>query len=111
MNRKKRGPAPPPSRKEVPHWMDRAFASTTDDAIRDTCRSAYFPNGLKLSPLEDVEENCPFDPESASDSGSERRQTWTATHHHTAVFLMTQTHLLGRGRPGMGPTVAHVGPV
>ena len=32
---KKRGPFPTPSRDEVVQWVARAFASITDDAIRD----------------------------------------------------------------------------
>ena len=76
MSRKKRGPVPTPSREEVATWVVRSFASITDDAIRHACRTAYFPNGLKLSQLDDVdyfnsEGNRPLDPESSSDSGSE----------------------------------------
>ena len=52
-----------------------AFASIFDAAIREACRRAYFPNGLKLSQLE-VEQyftsqgKRPFDPISDSDSSS-----------------------------------------
>ena len=68
---KKQGPVPQPSRKEVANWVVRAFAAITDDAIREACRTAYFPSGLKLSQLEDTEFFKKHDPESDSDDGSQ----------------------------------------
>ena len=67
----KQGPVPQPSRKEVANWVVRAFAAITDDAIREACRTAYFPSGLKLSQLEDTEFFKKHDPESDSDDGSQ----------------------------------------
>ena len=47
------------------------FAAITDDAIREACRTAYCPSGLKLSQLEDTEFFKKHDPESDSDDGSQ----------------------------------------
>ena len=47
--RARRKARPQPSRKEVANWVVRAFAAISDDAIREACRTAYFPSGLKLS--------------------------------------------------------------
>ena len=96
MGRGKRGPVPAPSREEVATWVLHAFNSISDDAIRKACSRAYFPNGLKLSELEDEEYfrsqgKRPFDPPSESDSGSE---TPTVVAHQIAVLLMTQTMIL-----------------
>ena len=33
----------------------RAFAAISDDAIREACRTAYFPSGLKVSELKEIE--------------------------------------------------------
>jgi len=76
MGRKKQGPVPTPSREEVATWVLHAFNSISDDAIRKACSRAFFPNGLKLSELEDEEYfrsqgKRPFDPPSESDSVSE----------------------------------------
>ena len=76
MGRKRRGPVPAPSRKEVATWVLHAFNSISDDAIRKACSRAFFPNGLKLSELEDEEHfrsqgKRPFNPPSESDSGSD----------------------------------------
>ena len=68
---RKQGPVPQPSRKEVANWVVRAFAAIMDDAIREACRTAYFPSGLKLSQLEDTEFFKKHDPESDSDDGSQ----------------------------------------
>ena len=48
-----------------------AFAAITDDAIREACRTAYFPSGPKLSQLEDTEFFRKHNPESDSDDGSQ----------------------------------------
>ena len=68
---RKQGPVPQHSRKEVANWVVHAFAAITDDAIREACRTAYFPSGLKLSQLEDTEFFKKHDPESDSDDGSQ----------------------------------------
>ena len=53
----------------VSNWVVRAFAAITDDAIREACRPAYFPSGLKLSQLEDTEFFKKHNPDSKSDDG------------------------------------------
>ena len=66
---KKQGLLPQPSRKEVANWVVHSFAAITDDAIREACRTAYFPSGLKLSQLEDTEFFKKHNPHSDSDDG------------------------------------------
>ena len=68
---RKHGPVPQLSRKEVAHWVVSAFAAITNDAIREACRTAYFPSGLKLSQLEDTEFFKKHNPQSDSDDGSQ----------------------------------------
>ena len=62
---------PKSSRQEVAHWGLRAFAAITDDAIREVCRTAYFPSDLKLSRLEDTEFFRKHNPQSDSNNGSQ----------------------------------------
>ena len=47
------------------------FAAITDDAIREACRTAYFPSGLKLTRLEDMEFFRKHNPKSDYDDGSQ----------------------------------------
>lgn len=35
-------------------WVANAFEAISHESIREACRAAYFPNGMKLAQLEDV---------------------------------------------------------
>lgn len=45
---------PSPDRHVIAKWVGEAFAKVSDDDIREACRHAYFPRGLKLKNLEDL---------------------------------------------------------
>ena len=65
-----------PSREKMAGRVVHAFASITDDAIRDVGHTAYFPNRLKISQLDDAEY---FNLEEKYSFGSEQRDARTSS--------------------------------
>ena len=60
-----------PSCKEVANRVVRAIGAITNDALREACRTASCPSGLKLSHLEDTEFLRKRNSSSDSDDGSQ----------------------------------------
>ena len=73
MVRKTPGPVLATLRVLLGSWVGEAWESIIDDSLRSACAAAYFPPGLKLSQLEEVESfNSPQpNPAGASDSDSD----------------------------------------
>ena len=69
-NKQRHGLVPVPSRKEIATWVLEAFNAIAEGDIRAACHAAYFPKGMKLSELEDLNyfANSNFDSSFDSDS-------------------------------------------
>ena len=68
---------PHPSHAQFGKWVSEAWNAISDDELRSAMRKAIFPNGMKLSQLEDFLEHHPAnakpdcDSDSSHDSGTD----------------------------------------
>ena len=53
--KRKQCPVPVPSREQTATWVLEAIDAITGDDIWAVCRAAYFPKGMELSELEDLQ--------------------------------------------------------